>query len=227
MVRDDDAARAIWLDEETGALAAMDPSAIAIESSTLTPAFVAELARKCAARDIALLDAPVAGSRPQAAAGQLIYLVGGRSDALDRVRDLLSLMGGAIHHVGPTGTGAVMKLAVNALFGIQVAALGEMLGMTSKAGIPLEQAVELLGTMPITSPAIKGVGGLIAAGKFAPMFPIDLVEKDFRYIEEAADALDADTPTASAVRAVYASAKTNDLGNENINAVAKLFLPQS
>lgn len=224
MVRDDDASRAVWLHPETGALAGLGPDAVALESSTLTPAWVEELARAHQAHDRAFLDVPVAGSRPQAEAGQLVYLVGGPEATLARVREVLGVMGGAVHHVGPVGAGTRLKLAVNALFGIQVAALGEALALLEKGGIGRAQAMAALGDMPVTSPALKGVGGLIAAGQFAPLFPIDLVEKDFGYVLAAAEAAGVECPTAAAVRDVYTRAQRDGWGDENIAAVAKVFL---
>lgn len=223
MVTDDRASAALWLDERTGAASALGADTIAIESSTLTPGWVHELAGVVAARGAAFLDAPVVGSRPQAEAAALIYLVGGPLDALERARGILAAMGSAIHHVGPVGAGTVMKLAVNGLFGIQVAALAEMLGMVERAGLDRARVVELLGSMPVTSPALKGIGGLMAARAFAPMFPIDLVEKDFGYIVATAQRLGAATPTAAAVRAVYAQAQQQGHGSDNIAAVAQMF----
>lgn len=227
VVTDDNAARAIWLDAENGALQTLGANAVAVESSTVTPAWVEELNAAVTARDGTLLDAPVAGSRPQAEAGKLIYLVGGSAAGVDKVRSVFLCMGQAVHHVGDVGAGTVMKLAVNAIFGIQVAALSEMLGMVTRAGIALDKATELLGSMPITSPALKVVGSLIAAGKYAPMFPIDLVEKDFRYIVESARALGTTAPTAAAVQAVYAEAQGAGFGGDNIAGVAQLYLPQN
>ncbi len=223
MVRDDAASRAVWLAPETGALHALGDGALAIESSTLTPGWVAELAGAIAERGAHFLDAPVAGSRPQAEAGQLIYFVGGEAAAFSRAQPILEVMGGALHHVGPVGTGMVVKLAVNALFGIQVAALGEIIGAIRKSGADVERAVTVLGETPVMSPAAKGSAGLMLAREFAPMFPIDLVEKDFGYVVAAAEAVGASVPTADAVRAVFADAKRRGFGGDNIAGVLQLF----
>jgi len=222
-VRDDDASRAVWLDPDRGALAALGKDAIAIESSTLTVPWTRELAATAAERGVRFVDAPVAGSRPQAEAGQLLYLAGGEPETVDAVRDVLLAMGQAVHHCGPSGSGMVMKLAVNALFGIQVAALAEVLGMTRKAGISDSQATEVLGAMPVTSPALKGIGGLMTARTFAPMFPIDLVEKDLGYVVATTSSLGGESPVTAAVRAVYGRAKDEGLGGDNITGVVKVF----
>jgi 3-hydroxyisobutyrate dehydrogenase-like beta-hydroxyacid dehydrogenase len=132
-------------------------------------------------------------------------------------------MGGAIHHIGPVGSGMVLKLAVNGLFGVQVAALAELLAMVQKAGVDRDRAIEVVGAMSITSPAVKWVAGLMAARAFEPLFPIDLVEKDFGYIVAAAERAGAEVPTAAAVRAVYARARDAGHGADNISGVIQVF----
>lgn len=81
----------------------------------------------------------------------------------------------------------------------------------------------MLGELPVTSPALKGVAGLIATGRYAPMFPVDLVAKDFGYVEAAAGDVGTDVPTAGTVRKLYDRARDAGYGDENIHAVAKLF----
>jgi len=99
MVRDDDASRRVWLDPDNGALAGMSAGAVAIESSTLTPGWIRELGHAIAERGVALLEAPVSGSRVQADAGQLVYFVGGDDTTLARAEPVLKAMGSAVHHV--------------------------------------------------------------------------------------------------------------------------------
>ncbi|MGF1536152.1 MAG: NAD(P)-dependent oxidoreductase [Elainellaceae cyanobacterium] len=219
MVTDDEASRAVWLTPETGAAAGLASGAIAIESSTLTVGWTQELAAQMAQRNVAFLDAPVVGSRPQAEAGKLIYLVGGDAATLDAVRDILMAIGGALHHVGPSGQGMAMKLAVNALFGIQVAALAEAIGALTRQGLGREQAIACLRALPIMSPAASGAGQLMMAGSHAPLFPIELVEKDFRYALEAG----AVQPLAAAARDIYQRAIAEGYGGDNITGVLQVF----
>ncbi|MEO0376479.1 MAG: NAD(P)-dependent oxidoreductase [Cyanobacteria bacterium P01_A01_bin.17] len=224
MVRDDEASRAVWLSPETGAVMGLKKDGVAIASSTLTVNWTKELATEVAHRGAAFLDAPVVGSRPQAEASKLIYLVGGETTTLERVQDILSSTSGAIHHVGTVGQGTAMKLAVNALFGIQVAALAEIIGMLSKQGILMAKVLECLGELPITSPAVKGAGSLMVAHQHAPMFPIELVEKDFRYALELAKAVEAESPAVAAVREVFGDAIAKGHGDKNITGVVQLFV---
>ena len=181
MVTDDVASRAVWTGPD-GALAGLSSGAVAVESSTLTPGWVAELAGLAADRGAAFLDAPVAGSRPQAEAGALVYLVGGDAGALDRARPVLDA-----------------------------------------TGVDEARAAEVLGAVPVTSPAAKGAMGSIVARQFAPLFPVDLVEKDLRYAVEAAGHVGSELPATDAVRAVFERAAASGYGGDNITGVAQLF----
>lgn len=224
MVTDDEASRSVWLDPNEGASGGLVAGAIAIESSTLTPAWIAELSTAVAARGARFLDAPVVGSRPQADAGQLVHLVGGQASVFDNAKPVFAAIGSAAHHVGPTGSGAILKLAVNAFFGIQIAALGELLGFLAKDSLDLSRTLEVLASLPVMSPAAKGIATLIATGNHAPLFPVSLIEKDFRYALAAAARRDAELPVTAATQEQYARALAQGYGDENASSVSKLFL---
>lgn len=223
MVYDDTASRAVWMDEHAGALEGLATGTLAIESSTLTPAWLCELAGAMGARDIGFVDAPVAGSRPQAEAGQLIFMAGGDPDAIERARPVLLQMGGALHHVGPPGSGAWLKLVVNALFGTQVAAMAEHLALLKAAGVDVERAFAALKTMPVTSAAAAGAATLMLARSFAPQAPVDLIAKDLTYALRSAERAGAVLPLTAAVAERFRSASAAGHGHENLVSVAKLY----
>src|ERR1039458_1433459 len=137
MLADDAASRAVWLgtDGASGALAAAANGAVLVESSTVTPAWIAELAEAARARGLTLLDAPVTGSRAQAAAGQLSFLVGGPREALEAVRPVLETMSKEIVPLGPVGSGAKLKLINNFLCGVQIASLAEGMVWLERSGL--------------------------------------------------------------------------------------------
>ncbi|MGD1858664.1 MAG: NAD-binding protein [Leptolyngbyaceae cyanobacterium] len=116
-----------------------------------------------------------------------------------------------------------MKLAVNALFGIQVAAVAEVISMLSKRGISDNQAMALLGELPILSPAAKVAGSLMLTSNHAPLFPIELVEKDFRYAIATAQTCGAEIPISAALRDIYQRAIADGYGNTNITGIIQLF----
>ena len=102
----------MWLGDN-GALSGAAPGSLLIECSTLTVDWIQELASKAAERGCQFLDAPVTGTKPHAAAGELLFLVGGSAQALDTARPVFSVLGRDAIHLGPTGSGALMKLVNN------------------------------------------------------------------------------------------------------------------
>jgi len=225
MVTDNAASRTVWLNSKTGAAAGLSEGSIAIESSTVTVDWTRELATEIGHRGATFLDAPVVGSRPQAEAGKLIYLVGGEAKTLAQAQPvLLSAGASSIHHVGIVGQGMLTKLAVNALFATQVAALAEILGLLIKDGINPEQAMACLSELPVISPAARGTGSLMVMNRHAPLFPIELVEKDLRYLMTTAQTLNASTPASTAIHQVYQEAIATGHSNDNITGVAQLFI---
>lgn len=223
MVRDDEASRRVWLAPDDGALAGLPSGSLALDSSTLSVAWVAELARAAAAAGVELLDAPVAGSRPQADAMQLLYLVGGSDRAVARAEPVLKAMGAAVHHVGPSGSGAMVKLAVNTLFAVQVAALGEVFGLLQAGGLDTARALDVITATPVCSPAARGAAVSMQAGAFAPQFPVELVRKDIGYAIGAAAALGARLPLARAVGAVLAEADGQGYGADNLTGLVRIY----
>ena len=220
MVRDDAASRRVWLDPETGALAGMPKSAVALESSTVTVEWARELAAAYAGAGGAFLDAPVSGSTPQAEAAQLIYLVGGDAATVERATPLMRAMGSAVHHCGPAGCGAAVKLLVNAMMGVQVAALAELLAAMRKSGVDEARAAEVFAQTAACSPAAKLACGSMLARNYAPLFPVELVEKDLGYALHAAGG---DAPVSEAARAVFAAAAAKGHGAGQMTAVAELY----
>ena len=220
MLTDKDASRAVWLDEQAGAAQALSDGAVAIESSTLTPDHVATIGEAVTAHGAQFLDAPVVGTRPHAEGGNLVFLVGGDGEVLSRVAEPLSKMG-KTKHVGAVGAGTRLKLCVNTLFGIQVAAYAEIFGLLRKAGAA--DSIDVLKSLPITSPVMTRVIDLMTAKSFSPNFPIELVAKDFSYACEAAATFGAAVPTAEAARDVFRSAVERGLGGDDISGIAQAY----
>lgn len=184
MLADDNASRTAWIGAE-GAMPAMAPGAIAIDSGTLTPGWIATLAGEAAARGLRFLEAPVTGSRDQAASGALRFLIGGDAEILAEARPALEAMSGTILHLGPIGSGAVVKLANNFLCGLQAAALAEALTLIEKNGLDVEQAVSVLTEGAPGSPLVKAMSRRMLDRDYTPHFVVPLMAKDLGYAAEA------------------------------------------
>ena len=170
MVTDDAAARSVWLEAEIGALHGLKAGTIALECSTVTPAWIRKLGRAVEAARATLLDAPVAGSRPQAEAGELVFMIGGDAEAAERVLPVLAPLAANRLHVGALGQGAVLKLAVNALFAAQLESVAELLGFLVKNSFEANEAASLLANFPIVAPPIGGAAKMMAAKNTVPIF---------------------------------------------------------
>lgn len=223
-VRDDEATHAVWLDHETGAMAAMPAHAIAIDTSTVTPTCAGALATRAAGRALAWLSAPVVGSRPQAESGQLVMLVGGNAEVLDRARNVLAPLASAIHHVGSHDAAARLKLLVNTLFAVQVATVAELLGIARDSkDLDVAHVKDILTSLSVTSPAAAVAMNAMLAGAFDPLFPIALVAKDLAYAREMATQRGSDAPTTTAAANIYQHAVDEGLGALNITGIARRY----
>ncbi|GAB4184646.1 MAG: NAD(P)-dependent oxidoreductase [Wenzhouxiangellaceae bacterium] len=223
MVADDAAAREVWLADETGVVAGIKPGAIAIECSTVTPKWIERLHTILLSHQVKLLDAPVAGSRPQAEAGQLVMMVGGDATALNTARPILEPLTAKILHAGLPGQGARLKLAVNALFASQLSSLAEWLGLLSQQGFSASEAATLLGEFPIVAPPLAGAAQMMAAGQFDPLLTIDLLEKDLTYAQCLAAKPEQQLPMVTAARGVVQRAQDAGLGSANVTALAAVY----
>ncbi len=221
MVRDDQASEDVWLNPETGAFAGMKSEAIAIDSSTLSVNWVKSLNEQAKQRGIEFLEAPVSGSRPQADAAQLVYLVGGEESTYQRCLELLNSMGAVINYTGEVGNGALAKLCTNTMLGMQVATLAELISMLQRQdGADVAKIMQALSTTSSWSPAAGGVSMAMLNNMFAPMFPVELIEKDFRYTLESTEHK---SPVIEAAQGVFREGIDSGIGGENMTAVIKLY----
>ncbi len=220
MVADDAASRRVWLGPD-GALAGAKSGAIAIESSTLTPAWVRELAAQAREKGCGFLDAPVGGSRAAAASGALVFFIGGDGATLEAARPALAAVGGRINPLGPVGAGATWKLINNQLVAAQTAALAQAANLARKAGFTPEQISTLILNGASASPIVQAKLPRMLDGKFDETdFALYLMRKDAGYAVELAKSLGVAAETTAAAEAVFARAEAKGLGAKDFSAVA-------
>jgi 3-hydroxyisobutyrate dehydrogenase len=220
MVADDAVSRSVWLGDD-GALAGAKSGAIGVESSTLTPDWIRELARHAQNKGCGFLDAPVGGSRQAAETGELRLFVGGDPATFEAARPALQAVGSKMDLLGPVGAGATWKLINNQLAAAQLAALAEALEVAKKAGFRNEQISELiLGGAP-ASPIVKLKLPRMLAHDFEPAdFAVHLMLKDARYAAALAEALGAPADMISGAAKAFARAEAKGFGAKDIAAVA-------
>jgi 3-hydroxyisobutyrate dehydrogenase len=221
MVADDLASRNVWFGEN-GALGGAQHGSVLIESSTLSVGYVKELAAAAAQSGCQFLDAPVTGTKPHAASGQLLFLVGGPSAALDSVRPVLSVLGRDVIHFGSHGNGAMMKLINNFVCGVQAASFAEALAMIEAAGLDRATAVRILAEGAPGSGIVKRIATRLTDNA-DPNFSLRLMAKDLAYAVNQASAEGMQLQTAVAALEIFKRAVAAGHGDEDFSAIVKVF----
>jgi 3-hydroxyisobutyrate dehydrogenase len=216
MLADDAASRAVWLGKD-GALDAARKGVILIESSTASPAWIAEFARLAEQRGVDLLDAPVTGSRMQAEAGQLSFLVGGKDSVLDAVTPVLKAMSKEIIYLGPVGSGAKMKLINNC--GVQVASLAEGLVWIERSGLDRDKALSILKAGAPGSPLLSAISARMVSQNYTVNFLLKLMTKDLLYAQNEAAQANVDLKTAEVARNLFEGAIARGFGDQDMASV--------
>jgi len=222
MVADDAASHAIW-DGDRGALAGARPGSIVVECSTVTVGRVRELADAAARAGCTFVDAPVTGSKMQAAAGELLFLVGADDDALARIRPALEVMGKTIIHLGPTGSGALVKLINNFLCGVQAASLAEAIAVIERSELDRDRTVQAIVNGSPGSPVMKTLASRILADDFSPNFYLHLLAKDMGYAIDEGERRGVPMKTAATALEVLRGAMAHGDGDRDMAAVVQQF----
>jgi len=220
----DDAAVVSTYRGDDGILAGLRPGAVVVDTSTVHPDTVRELGAAVRAQGGALLDAPVSGSVPLVQRGELTMLVGGSAAALAQVRDVLAVLARQIFHLGDQGTGATMKLAVNAVVHGLNQALAEGVVLAERAGIDRAAAYDVFAASAVAAPFVLYKRDAYLRPDETPVaFALDLVAKDLRLIGELAQAVGAPMEQSEANRAVVDRAVDAGLGGRDMSAIADLL----
>jgi len=222
MVADDSASRSVWLGEN-GALSGVNQGTVIVESSTLSLVWVKELATAAVARGCELLDAPVTGSKTHAASGELLFLVGGSAAALEKARPAFTAMGRAVNHLGPTGSGALLKLINNFVCGVQVASVAQALALIDRVGLNRDKALEVLKAGAPGSPIFRLIADRMTAGDFTPNFLLRLMAKDLRYAVAEGEQNSVNITTAAAALELFNIAIARGSGDKDMSAVFEQF----
>lgn len=220
MVADDTASRAAWLGE-AGALSGVRAGTVLIECSTLSPGWVRELAAAAGERGCSLIDAPVTGSRTQAAAGQLLFLAGGDAAAIESAADVFAAMGRGVVPLGPTGSGAFVKLVNNFMCGVQVAALAEAVALIEVSGLDRDRALGILLDGAPGSPLVKAVAARMLGRDYDVHFAVDLMGKDLSYAAAEGERYGVVLETARAALESFRRSSEQGFGRRDMAAVVE------
>jgi 3-hydroxyisobutyrate dehydrogenase len=208
-----------------GLLDAQLAGKLVIDMSTVRPDTMRTVGASVEERGAAFVESPVGGSIGPAKEGKLLALVGGDKPNVDRAMPILAQLCRRIEHVGPLGSGATMKLAVNLPLLVYWQALGEALTICKPLNLSPERLIDILSDTSGTPTAMKGRGPLIAkvlGGR--PLsdtaFGLSAARKDLATAVQFAASLHIKLPVATSALACFEEAEAAGLGDADATAVA-------
>lgn len=220
MLADERALRAVY-DGPLGLLAGWSPNKVALDMGTTGPAGTAWLAQ--AVRDVGgtAIDSPVSGATGAARTATLTLLVGGPTDVVEDLRPLLESMSATIYHLGDSGAGAVMKLAVNNVIYALGQAVSESLVLAERSGIDRAAAYEVFCNSAIAAPMVNyRRDNYVNPDTSSTQFALTLAAKDLKLITALADEVGAPMPQTAVNLDTTVRAIDDGLGERDMAAVA-------
>jgi len=195
-----------------GAFASARGGSLFIDMSTVYPETSKTLSRLGAVRAVDVLDVTISGSTPVAEQGALTLFGGGDRNCFDAAESIFRAIARKYFYVGPSGSGATMKLVVNSLLGIGMQAIAEAVALGEKAGLDRNRLLDVLSQTAVVAPAHVGKLQRAMNNDYSPQFPLRLMNKDFGLILKLAAAVGAQMPAAQAALKVNEAQSTP--GNE-------------
>lgn len=214
----DDAALAAITSGPDGILAGLNPGAVYVDMSTVSPQASRELATRVHALGATMIDAPVSGSVPSAEDGALAIMAGGPDPAFRTVEPMLHQLGRSVTHVGGNGQGLLLKLAINISLAAQMLAFSEGVLLAERGGIDPKLAVPAMTGSAIGSPMLKARAPLVLDLPEQAWFDVELMHKDIRLALEAARGFHVPLPAASVAGSMLGTAAELGYGHRDIAA---------
>jgi len=195
-----------------GVFAHVQRGSVVLDMSTVYPETSQELSTLGSECGVEVLDVTISGSTPTAENGLLTLFGGGNKESFDASEAIFRVIAKKYFYVGPSGSGATMKLVVNTLLGIGMQAIAEAVALGEKAGLNRNRLLEVLSQTAVVAPAHVGKLQRAMKSDYSPQFPIRLMNKDFGLILNLAAAVGARMPAAGA--AFEINARQADEGAE-------------
>ena len=205
-----------------GMAESLRPGTVCIDMSTISPAQAAAAAVAVTGSGGRFVDAPVSGSVALAEAGTLTVMAGGEASAVDAVRPVLEAVSARVYHMGPVGSGATIKLAVNSIVYGLGQAVSEALVLAEAAGIERARAYEVFANSAIAAPFVHyRREAFLKPGQVPVAFRMVLARKDLDLALDLAAGVGASLPQSELNRAVIEEAIEAGFGDHDMSAVAQ------
>ncbi|MDG4820441.1 NAD(P)-dependent oxidoreductase [Asanoa sp. WMMD1127] len=205
-----------------GIVAGLRRGTVVVDTSTIDPRTTLRLAEMVRGAGGVHVDCPVSGSVSSVEAGTLTALAAGDAGDVDRVRPVLEHLSGKIFHIGPTGTGATMKVAINTLLIAINQGLSEAYVLAEAAGIDRGTAYDVFEAGATGAPFLKYKRGVFEHPDDTPVaFTLGLVNKDADLVLALAERVGVPVTQAQANKAAIAAALDDGYAERDISTMAK------
>lgn len=212
---------------KNGLIEGFKPGALLLDTSSSEPQLTIETSRVLKEKKVDMVDAPVSGAQWGAEAAELVFMVGGDKETVSRILPLLRIMGRRVFHLGPLGSGHIMKSINNIITAMTFMATAEGLVTGAKHGLDPEVMTDVLnestGMSWISKTQIKQ---RITSRTFDDPFKLDLMVKDINIAVNLAKEIGLDLPLSFLGSSLWEKAKESAQKESSISDMVK-WLEQS
>lgn len=222
MLTNSEAVKSIFFNEN-GLFEKIKKDQIIVDLSTIYPYDSINLSRRMSEKGAYYFDAPVIGSVTAAENRTLSIVVGGNEEVFYSIKKILTLIGKNVYYLGENGRGLYMKIINNLIMGTNMAILSEGLTLGQKLGIDPKLALEIIGTGGAGSKILELKKTKIISEDFTPQFTLSHQLKDLFYAVQLSKEVGVSVPITGTVAELYLSGFANNLGDEDLSAIIKVF----
>src|SRR5918998_142975 len=208
---------------DDGVLEGISEGSLLVDMSTISPVVTEELAEAVKEKGASMLDAPVSGGDVGAIEGTLSIMVGGSEEDFQRAKPLLEVMGKTVTHVGPSGTGQVVKAANQVVVALTIEAVSEALVLGSKGGVAPDKILDVLGGGLAGNKVMEVKREKMLSHSFDPGFRIELHHKDLGIALAAGREYGVTLPVTAIVDQMLQELKMRGKGDRDHSAILTLI----
>ena len=204
-----------------GAVHGARPGAVFIDMSTISPETAQKLADALSRYQIEFLDAPMSGGDVGARNATLTIMVGGKQEVFEQARTVFEILGKRVTHIGPAGSGQVVKACNQAVAAVNLLAVCEALALAEKNGIDPQAVIHVLSGGASQSWSLENLGPRIVKGDFTPGFMVKLLQKDLNIVLSMARRSSLALPGTTLVQRLLDENAAHGEGEEGTQALYK------
>lgn len=209
---------------EDGVADKLQAGTVVVACATVAPDAARDFAKRCEAKGLLYLDAPVSGGTLRAGDGTLSILVAGSDAAIKKARPALDAISEKVFELGgEVGAGSAMKAVNQMLVGIQIASMAEAMTFGMTQGVEPEQFLEVISQCAGNSWALESRAPHVIAGDYTPLSAVDIWLKDLGIVLDIARDAKFGAPLTAVALQQYLAASGSGLGREDDAAVAKVY----